>query len=212
MAFGPKADTLLTGGTDGATRLWTVPEMKPIHVMKGHDRTLYASAFHPSGTLAASADRTGRLRIWDTEKGQALRTIETGSRLNGLAFSPDGALLYGGGAGGVVVWDTKTGEVRATPEGAEGHVSDLALHRDGELLAVASGSILRSDSTSRSSIARSRISGSSLRFSSRIGARRAAVAGLLGTSAQYSCTTADKGCRLGPIRPTIKSLSLRSRP
>ena len=129
---------MITGGTDGVTRVWSVDGLKQRHKMKGHKSTMYASAFHPGGKLAATASSGGLLHIWDVEKGKSVRKIEVGGRLNGLAFSADGSLLYGAGLPGVLVFETATGKRRANLAGPKGAVRSMALNTNRNLL-VATG-------------------------------------------------------------------------
>ena len=84
---------MISGGTDSKVRLWKVKGMEQVAKLSGHVSTLYASAVHPSGGLAATADASGKVILWDVEGEKSVWTLEAGGRLNGLAFSPDGALL-----------------------------------------------------------------------------------------------------------------------
>ncbi len=61
------------------------------------------------------------------------------TRVNAVAFSPDGRSFVAGGHDGVVrVWDDATRRVVRTLEGHEGIVWDVCFNRDGSLLATAS--------------------------------------------------------------------------
>src|SRR5262249_4378159 len=59
--------------------------------------------------------------------------------VTGLAFSADGKTLASAWDGAVRLWDTKTGEQRATFRSPKGWVSAAALSPDGKQLAIASG-------------------------------------------------------------------------
>ena len=62
-------------------------------------------AFAANGSRVAIADQ-GRLRLFSLPSGALEATFATGTEIIGLAFSPDGALLYGGGLDRKVrTWD-----------------------------------------------------------------------------------------------------------
>ncbi len=134
MSFGPKDELVVTGSTDKRVRVWRADDMKVIATLLGHGATVYASAVHPSGELAATGDAKGRMILWDVPTGKALHTIETGERVEGLAFVDEGRVLVSAGEG-VRAWDTRTGEPHAKIRWDGGTAKELSLHPDGRTLA-----------------------------------------------------------------------------
>jgi WD40 repeat protein len=72
----------------------------------GHESGVTAAAFSPDGTVLASGDFAGDIRLWDVE---TLRPrgdrIATGSSVDVLRFGPDGSTLVSGhGDGRLGVW------------------------------------------------------------------------------------------------------------
>jgi WD40 repeat protein len=66
--------------------------------------------------------------------------IENGSSVNGLAFSPDGAILAHGGLGKrVTLYQAATGEKITTLEEQPGNVWSVAFSPDGQFFASAGG-------------------------------------------------------------------------
>ena len=135
VAFSPDNSLLFAGQHDGVTRIWDTQKWSVVREIKGGGgghRPL-AVCPCPQRHLAAitHGEWTTGVAIWDYSKGQRLRTM-AGARVNeGMAFSPDGALLAVGGQilisvpgfptdyppdDGVAVdlWDVAKGKLRAT--------------------------------------------------------------------------------------------------
>jgi serine/threonine protein kinase/WD40 repeat protein len=100
-------------GPDGSFALWDVNSGKRLaYLPGGKDRTL-TGTFDPAGSHVATGGTDGRVRVWDAAKGRLLKSIQTGSSVQTLAFSAEGAQLIAGGPtnpGSVIDWvrGTKT--------------------------------------------------------------------------------------------------------
>lgn len=95
-----------------------------------HEDFVLALQFAPDGNALAAADRSGEVRLWDTDTG-ALSDTLTGHKgaVHALAFQPDGRVLVTAGADGTVRgFDVASGK----------EAWKLAAH-DGQALAVAVG-------------------------------------------------------------------------
>src|SRR5262249_42793207 len=93
VAFGPDDTKLASAGKDGTVRVWDLAQSPPrvIRVLTVHGQEAYCVAFHPSGNLVASGGADRDVRIWDISDGQErLRFQAAASRVNAIAFSPDG--------------------------------------------------------------------------------------------------------------------------
>jgi dipeptidyl aminopeptidase/acylaminoacyl peptidase len=95
--------------------------------------------FRPDGSIAATADVDGQIRLWDTASGRLLRSMGMGSgELTTVAFSTDGSSLASGNQGGAVrIWDPDTAAVLADLPATNTRVADLHFTPDGSGLIVA---------------------------------------------------------------------------
>jgi WD40 repeat protein/serine/threonine protein kinase/tetratricopeptide (TPR) repeat protein len=62
--------------------------------LHGHAHEIDALAFSADGRLLASGSYDTQVRIWDTTTGKERDVITLGSRVNALAFTPDGRALF----------------------------------------------------------------------------------------------------------------------
>lgn len=88
-----------------------------MHKLAGHEASIHAVTTSPDGTLIASGDDDGEVRVWDPEAGKSLYTFKKAHRGKALdvAITRDNSCLATSGADGVVhLWDLRTGKhVRA---------------------------------------------------------------------------------------------------
>jgi WD40 repeat protein len=91
VRFLPDGKSLLSASADGTLRLWDVETGKEVREMK-HGGTVYDVAVSADGSRALSAgfdDHT--VGLWDLKTGKLLhRFVGHGTRVLGVAFSPDG--------------------------------------------------------------------------------------------------------------------------
>ncbi len=146
LAFDGRGERLAvstTSTTSPTIGLWDVQAGTLLHTLSGHDDTVTDLATQPEGTLLASVSRDGTLRLWDSRRGESLRTIATddadaGTTFTSVAFSPNGALLAAGDSQGrITFWVAKAMEepihsleTRPVP------VLSLAFRPDGTQLAA----------------------------------------------------------------------------
>ena len=127
-------------GQDNAAFLIDAGDRVQVAKLEGDDAAS-AVAISGDGTLLASANRDGRLRLWRLHPGprelrlQAARDFPGGTA---LAFSPSPRqAAVGDAAGHIALWDLVAQRAVSEMDLLQGPVSSLAYSPDGRLLAVA---------------------------------------------------------------------------
>lgn len=69
-------------------------------------------AFHPTAKRIATGDRDGAIKIWATDTGEIISTLQSPDQVFRLAFSPDGLRLAAqtSGPDGIQIWDPISGK------------------------------------------------------------------------------------------------------
>ena len=105
------------------------------------EERMTAVAFAPDGNWFAAAGQDGRVTIWDSARGELLRTVATHSDvLRSVAVSPRGDTIAAGGRdGSVLLINHVTGESLADLPSYSSAVNCVRFSSDGRQLAVAVG-------------------------------------------------------------------------
>ena len=134
LVASPDGRLVASVGDDMVCRLWEAPGGKLLHELRGHDEQtpqhfpsmLYTCAFSADGQRLATADKAGRICLWDVSTGARLRQLDASGfytwdprqRIHSiggtrsLAFSPDGKWLLAGGIGTIGNIDHLDGPAR----------------------------------------------------------------------------------------------------
>jgi WD40 repeat protein len=130
---------IVAGGNRGHLYLWDVAGGTLLHTLAAP--WTMQIAFSTDGTLVAAADyNDGKARVWNVATGALLQTLDPQSgKLNGVAFSADGARLATAGDRGVAIFDVASGKPLigfGTGQGWEDGASTVSFSPDGSMLAV----------------------------------------------------------------------------
>ena len=68
-----RGDTLVTGGSDGSVRVWSLERLVPIHRLAAHDNSVTSLQFNESRIVSGGSD--GRVKVWDTKAGTLVREL-----------------------------------------------------------------------------------------------------------------------------------------
>lgn len=122
VAFSDDGALLAAGSSDRTVRVWDMSDLaSPAEVgepLTGPQGAVFGLDFQPGSRLLGAAAQDGAVWMWDLsdprlpELFAVLKAAR--SKLNSLAFSPDGAFVVAAGsAGRLFVWNTGTAEAAA---------------------------------------------------------------------------------------------------
>jgi WD40 repeat protein len=134
LAATPDGKRVVSVADDMICRVWNAADGSLIHKLHGHDETtpnhfpsmLYAAAISADSQRLATADKIGRIVVWDLTNGSKIVTlnapgfytwderqrIHSIGGIRSLAFSPDGQTLVAGGIGRIGNIDHLDGPAR----------------------------------------------------------------------------------------------------
>lgn len=68
-----RGDTLVTGGSDGSVRIWSLQKKFAVHRLAAHDNSVTSLQFDDTRVVSGGSD--GRVKIWDLKTGQLVREL-----------------------------------------------------------------------------------------------------------------------------------------
>ncbi|HEY3787226.1 MAG TPA: serine/threonine-protein kinase, partial [Urbifossiella sp.] len=147
VAVTPDGKSVLTGGFDGAIKLWNAQRLKATRTFQGDVGGLEHLILAPNGKWAASCStrltvQEMRVQLWDlasgTEHGRGLKGASDNYR--SLAISPDGKRLAAGDSNRTIwVWTFEFAGMKPMQlHGHRGPVTGVAFARNADSLLSAS--------------------------------------------------------------------------
>jgi hypothetical protein len=147
FAVGDESDAILTadisndkkqvafGGPGRVVKIVSVPDGKPLHVLRKPTDWVLSVGFSPEGLLVAAGDRFGGLYVWEAKSGKEFYTLRGHVKgVTGIAWRADSDVLASCGEDRMVrLWDMHTGKEQAHWEAHEKGVLDVAFHPSGAL-------------------------------------------------------------------------------
>ncbi|KIJ14347.1 hypothetical protein PAXINDRAFT_169759, partial [Paxillus involutus ATCC 200175] len=134
---------ILSGGEDTRITMWDVETHERIEEWGGHTDEIRCIALSPDDRLAASGARIGQIVIREMKRsGRIKHSINVGSRIQSLCFSPNGEKLACAGSNRehvIQVYDVESGRLVLGPIKGHGGVINCVLWSlDGSQLFSAS--------------------------------------------------------------------------
>ena len=141
----------VAAGESGVIRIFDLggqPATKPLHELQGHEGEIRALAVSSDGRLLASAElNKSGVRVWNTETGELMRTIDVRyDRIKTLLFLPGSTTLcsrvgsedFGSPIRLLSLWDAGSGKQLRTLRGHTDWIVSLGATSDGRTLFSAS--------------------------------------------------------------------------
>jgi U3 small nucleolar RNA-associated protein 13 len=138
VCISPNDQLVASASQDKTIKLWRMPDLTPVTVLRGHRRGIWSIAFSPIDQAIASASGDKTIKLWNIKDGSCLRTFEghVASVLKVQFLSAGTQLLSAGADGLVKLWNVRTAECIGTFDGHEDKIWALALgDKDGDVVA-----------------------------------------------------------------------------
>ena len=99
-------NTLVTGGSDGSVRVWSLSTYLPIHRLAAHDNSVTSLQFDDLRIVSGGSD--GRVKIWDLSTGCLIRELcQPAEAVWRVAFESERCIVMASRTGRTImeVWD-----------------------------------------------------------------------------------------------------------
>lgn len=113
-----RGDVLVTGGSDGSVRVWSLNEYQPIHRLAAHDNSVTSLQFDDTRIVSGGSD--GRVKVWDLRKGTLVRELsQPAEAVWRVVFEEEKAVIMAS-RGGKTVMEVSGGYFRSFAHIREG--------------------------------------------------------------------------------------------
>jgi len=111
--FSPSAKLplIVSAGWDKLVKVWGLADCKLRTNLVGHTGVVYTVAVSPDGSLCASGGKDSTAMLWDINDGKHLYSLDAGSTINALTFSPKNYWLVAATDTSIKVWDLENKNV-----------------------------------------------------------------------------------------------------
>ena len=97
-----RGNTLVTGGSDGSVRVWSLEKMQCIHRLAAHDNSVTSLQFDDARIVSGGSD--GRVKVWDLRTGMLVRELSTPAEaVWRVAFEDEKAVILASRAGRTIM-------------------------------------------------------------------------------------------------------------
>lgn len=143
LSIDPLSRFIVTGADDCSIKLWSIPDLNPIHRFSGHEGVVTNCDFNPLCTYLLSSSHDMSIRIWSMETGTCLTTLSgfTTDIIHYAVFSPTGSMIAAACEdGSIPLWLTRDALQSSVPyrvirSVGKGPVAWVSFSPGGEFLA-----------------------------------------------------------------------------
>lgn len=100
--------TIVSGSWDRTVKIWNLTNCKLRATLAGHTGYVNTAAVSPDGSLCASGGKDGVILLWDLAEGKKLYSLESGSIIHSLCFSPNRYWLCAATESSIKIWDLES--------------------------------------------------------------------------------------------------------
>ena len=140
LAYHPnKQQVATTSASENCVKLWdTGSGIESAKIVVGH--IINDLDYNKDGSKIVTADQSGTIKIWTTNPGKELLSIEsTGRIFNNVIFSPDSSLIVASGENyKISIWDAQNGQLKRNINAHTELITDLSFDPSGNKIASAS--------------------------------------------------------------------------
>ncbi|KAK4395728.1 Guanine nucleotide-binding protein subunit beta-like protein [Sesamum angolense] len=103
--------TIVSGSWDKTVKVWNLANCKLRSTLAGHSGYVNTVAVSPDGSLCASGGKDGVILLWDLAEGKRLYSLDAGSIIHALCFSPNRYWLCAATEASIKIWDLESKSV-----------------------------------------------------------------------------------------------------
>jgi len=113
VVFSPSAKMplIVSAGWDKLVKVWNLTDCKLRTNLIGHTGVVYNVCVSPDGSLCASGGKDSTAMLWDVNDGKHLYSLDAGSTINAMSFSPKNYWLVAATDTSIKVWDLENKNV-----------------------------------------------------------------------------------------------------
>ena len=144
-----RGPTLVTGGSDGSVRVWSLTSYTPIHRLAAHDNSVTSLQFDDSRIVSGGSD--GRVKIWDLKTGGLIRELsQPAEQVWRVAFEEEKSVVLANRQGRTVmeIWNFAP----PAEDGEEGEGRSWLKEEEGEEEAEMEGDLRRTRGVSEENV------------------------------------------------------------